>query len=179
MANEQTWALLSFARRQERQKELQQLESDAQDSTLAAQYAISLLKDFTKEIGDQFVVPKACTWLAAMLAANLNALAGPQSQCLKVKEPEKLHFQPRKLLSDVLQIYINLCERIEFVNAVAKEEIVSRKALFLQAIDIVRRRAIMIEADIEKLNSFLLKVETARITMGNQWNDAPVEFFGV
>ena len=46
--------------------------------------------------------------LAAVLDFNLNELCGPNSRMLKVKEPSKCCFDPKRLLEKIVELYCNL-----------------------------------------------------------------------
>ncbi len=57
-----------------------------------------LLIDFTAETADAFMTPEVVDRLAAMLDYNLDLMAGPKCQNLKVKDPKKVSFEPRNVL---------------------------------------------------------------------------------
>ena len=60
--------------------------------------------------------------LAAMLDFNLQQLCGPKCNDLKVKNPTKYGWEPKKLLNRLTDIYIHLdCK--EFLNAIAQDEV--------------------------------------------------------
>lgn len=46
--------------------------------------------------------------LAAVLDFNLTELCGPNSRHLKVKEPSKCCFDPKRLLEKIVELYCNL-----------------------------------------------------------------------
>ncbi|KAH6911405.1 ubiquitin conjugation factor E4, partial [Coprinopsis sp. MPI-PUGE-AT-0042] len=71
--------------------------------------------------------------LAAMLDYNLEALAGPRCQDLVVRDPKKLKFDPKTLLADIFQVYLNLSDQEEFVKAVAADGRSYSKELFERA----------------------------------------------
>ena len=49
--------------------------------------------------------------LAAALDFNLNELCGPNSGHLKVKDPSKCCFDPKRLLEKIVELYCNLVSR--------------------------------------------------------------------
>ena len=69
---------------------------------------------------DPFMAPEVVDRLAAMLDFNLEALCGPRCSELKVKNPEKYRFNPKVLLNELVEIFLHLGSREEFVQAVAK-----------------------------------------------------------
>lgn len=60
--------------------------------------------------------------LAAMLDFNLQQLCGPKCKDLKVKNPAKYGWEPKKLLNTLTDIYLHL-DCSEFANAIAHDEV--------------------------------------------------------
>jgi len=57
-----------------------------------------------------------------MLNFNLKQLCGPKCKNLKVRNPEKYGWEPKKLLDDLTAIYTNLhCDK--FATLIAQEEV--------------------------------------------------------
>ncbi|OAX32548.1 U-box-domain-containing protein [Rhizopogon vinicolor AM-OR11-026] len=111
------------------------------------------------------MMPEIVEKLAAMLDYNLDALVGPKCGELKVQDPEKYKFSPRQLLSDILQVYINLSDQEEFVRAVANDGRSYRKEVFIRAMETARRVPLKTEAEIEVLWLFVEKVEEMKLTI--------------
>ncbi|KAI0632350.1 ubiquitin conjugation factor E4 [Trametes polyzona] len=151
--------------RREREKLLRDLERMAGIYVQLGSNTVDLLKVFTGETKSPFMVPEIVDRLAAMLDYNLDALVGPRCQDLKVSNPEKYKFNPRQLLSDILQVYLNLSDQGEFARAVAADERSYRKELFEQAASIARRKMLKSSDEIEKLGLFVLKVEETKATL--------------
>lgn len=64
--------------------------------------------------------------MAAMLNFNLQQLCGPKCRDLKVENPEKYGFEPKKLLDQLTDIYLQLdCAR--FAKAIADDQVSSKK----------------------------------------------------
>lgn len=59
-----------------------------------------------------FITAELVDRLAAMLNYNLSKLAGPECQNLKVEHPEKYKFEPKKLLNEITDIYLNLIKAV-------------------------------------------------------------------
>lgn len=60
--------------------------------------------------------------LAAMLNFNLQQLCGSKCKNLKVKNPEKYGWEPKKLLDQLTDIYLHLdCDA--FAQAIANDEV--------------------------------------------------------
>lgn len=175
------WSTRPLAQRRERQSTLGGLERHASSYVSLGKSTVDMLKLFTAEAKEPFMMPEIVDKLAAMLDYNLEALVGPKCKELRVKNMEKYSFNPRKLLSDVLQVYLNLSDCGEFVKAVAGDGRSYRKELFESAAGTAARYALKTEGEIEKLRLFVVKVEEAKATMEaeEELGDVPDEFLGM
>ncbi len=72
------------------------------------------------EMIDPFMAPEVVDRLAAMLDFNIQALCGPRCSELKVRNPEKYRFNPKELLNELIEIFLHLGHRDEFILAVAR-----------------------------------------------------------
>jgi ubiquitin conjugation factor E4 B len=80
-----------------------------------------MLNLFTSALASSFTKPEIVQRLADMLDYNLTALVGPKSSSLKVREPEKYNFDPKRLLSELIDVYLNLRHQPAFLTAVARD----------------------------------------------------------
>uniref|UniRef100_G1Q204 Ubiquitin conjugation factor E4 n=1 Tax=Myotis lucifugus TaxID=59463 RepID=G1Q204_MYOLU len=116
--------------------------------------------------------------LAAMLNFNLQQLCGPKCRDLKVENPEKYGFEPKKLLDQLTDIYLQLdCAR--FAKAIADDQRSYSKELFEEVISKMRKAGIKSTIAIEKFKLLAEKVEeivakNARAEI--DYSDAPDEF---
>ncbi|KAF9013252.1 ubiquitin elongating factor core-domain-containing protein [Cyathus striatus] len=165
MDDQAAWNARSLEYRREREGTLRSLERHASGYTTLGRSTVELLKVFTAETKAPFMMPEIVDRLAAMLDYNLNALVGPKYQELKVREPDKLKFNPKTLLSDIIQVFLNLSDQGEFVKAVAGDGRSYSKELFERAAEIAVRRGIKTETEIEKLRLFVVKVEETKATI--------------
>jgi ubiquitin conjugation factor E4 B len=140
-----------------------------------------MLKYMTAEVVDPFMSPEIVDRLAAMLDYNLAQLVGPKCTELKVSKPEKYHFQPRVLLSELIDIYLNLSERKEFVLAVSRDGRSYNKAYFSKAANIMLRFSLKGQDEVASLGRFVDRVEEA-VKSGaeeeEELGDVPDEFLG-
>lgn len=166
--------------RREREQTLRSLERHASGYTQLGNSTVSLLKAFTGETKEPFMVPEIVDRLAAMLDYNLEALVGPKCDELKVKNPEKYKFNPKQLLSDIIQVYLNLSDQDEFARGVAADGRSYRKELFEKAAAILRRRVLKSPTEVEKLLLFMKKVEEAKVMLEAEEDlgEIPEEFLG-
>ncbi|KAF8964409.1 ubiquitin elongating factor core-domain-containing protein [Flammula alnicola] len=165
MDDKAAWAAKPLEYRREREGTLRSLERHASGYTTLGRSTVELLKIFTAETKAPFMMPEIVDRLAAMLDYNLEALVGPRCQDLKVREPEKLKFNPRVLLSDIIQVFLNLSDQAQFIQSVAGDGRSYTKELFDRAADIAIRRGIKSETEIATLRAFVEKVEEAKAAL--------------
>ena len=142
---------------------------------------VHMLKYLSGEIGDPFLRPEIIDRLAAMLDYNLVQLVGPKCTDLKVKNPEKYQFQPKKLLGEIIDIFVNLSSSVAFVEAIGRDGRSYRKEYFEKAAGILRRNVIRPEEVVEQLLCFVGKVESfiqQQAKEDEELGDIPDEFMG-
>lgn len=181
MDDKDAWAARTPQYREEREQTLRGLERQAGMYTSLGAKTVELMKIFTAETKEPFMMPEIVDRLAAMLDYNLNALAGPKCQELKVRNPEKLRWNPRVLLSDIIDVFLNLNNQEAFVKAVANDGRSYSKELFEQAAKIAIRRSIKTETEIAPFRLFIQKVEEAKANMeaDEDLGEVPEEYLGM
>ncbi|GAB1520772.1 Ubiquitin conjugation factor E4 [Rhizoctonia solani] len=178
MANKEQWDALPAEERREKEKNFRQYEGMAASYATLGKSTVGLLRDFTKETKAAFLRPEIVDRLAAMLSYNIDMLCGPRCSSLHVKDMEKYRFQPRALLGEIFQIFLNLSGEAPFIQAVASEGRSYKKEVFLNAAGIVRKHSIKSETEIEKFVAFIQNVEEAKVLIEQEddLGDAPDEF---
>ncbi|KAJ3047555.1 hypothetical protein HK097_011440 [Rhizophlyctis rosea] len=148
-------------RRQEREATLAQAERQAQSYMSLGNETVHMLQYMTadKDVVEPFMAGEVVERLAAMLDFNLAALVGPRCTELKVKNPEKYRFDPKRLLKELIEIFVHLGHREEFVGAVAKDGRSYNRNLFLRAQGILLKNRLKSERELEPLFEFVDKVE--------------------
>lgn len=123
-------------------QELEQAARTEKEGTLAAaknraksymqltNETVAMLKLFTEALADSFTKPEIVQRLADMLDYNLEAMVGPKSMNLDVENREEYHFHPRQLLSDIVDVYLNLRNKENFILAVARDGRSYKPAIF-------------------------------------------------
>ncbi|KAJ3574715.1 hypothetical protein NP233_g1573 [Leucocoprinus birnbaumii] len=165
MDDKTAWAAQTPQHREEREQTLRGLERQASMYTRLGAKTVELLKVFTGQTKEPFMMPEIVDRLAAMLDYNLNALAGPRCQELKVRNAQKLGWEPRQFLRDIIDIFVNLSTQEEFIKAVANDGRSYNKELFEQATRIAIRRGIKTETEMGHFRSFIDKVEEAKANL--------------
>ncbi|CAH7685783.1 ubiquitin elongating factor core-domain-containing protein [Phakopsora pachyrhizi] len=159
MADQESWMALSENERKEEEGKLLSCERHCPSFLSLANENVNMLKTFTEETPDAFLKSEIVNRLAAMLDYNLNTLVGPKCQTLKIKDPKKYHFQPKILLSDLIQVYINLWDQREFQEAISNDGRSYDKDLFERADRICRKANLKSLEDLERLKDLVLRVE--------------------
>ncbi|KAK9322484.1 ubiquitin elongating factor core-domain-containing protein [Lipomyces orientalis] len=154
---------LSQQERTEREQNLSASERQATSYMSLANETVSILKLFTNAVPAAFVTPEIVDRLAAMLDYNLDALVGPKCTGLKVKDPKKYHFNPRELLSDIADVYLNLATESAFILAVARDGRSYRREIFTRASSILGKYAFKASKDIDALTKFADTVEQTKM----------------
>ena len=175
------WQNQPMQYRREREGTLRGLERHASSYVTLGRSTVDMLKIFTAETKEPFMVPEIVDKLAAMLDYNLDALVGPRCSELKVKNPEKYKFQPRALLVDILEVYLSLSEQGEFARAVANDGRSYKKELFEKAAKICAKfHLLKSDNEVEKLRLFVVKVEEMKATIEAEEDlgEVPDEFLG-
>lgn len=181
MDDQAAWNARPPEYRREREGTLRGLERHASSYITLGRSTVELLKIFTAETKGPFMMPEIVDRLAAMLDYNLVALVGPKYQELKVRDAEKLKFSPKDLLSDIIQVFLNLADQEEFIKAVAGDGRSYTKELFQSAERIIARAGIKSPTEIEELRVFVAKVEDAKANLEAEEDlgEVPDEFLGM
>lgn len=114
-------ASLSPQEKTEKEKALAKSERDATSYMSLGNETVTMLNLFTSAIPNAFIMPEIVNRLAGMLDYNLEALVGPKCNSLRVRSPEKYRFNPKALLSEITDVYLNLRHFTPFVEAVARD----------------------------------------------------------
>ncbi|KAH8779230.1 ubiquitin elongating factor core-domain-containing protein [Hyaloscypha sp. PMI_1271] len=110
---------LTAEQRTAKEEELATAEGQAQSYMQLTNETVSMMKLFTKTLSASFTMPEIVERVAAMVDYTLDTLVGPKSLNLKVDDPKKYQFDPKTLLSEFIEIYLNLGVSESFVEAVA------------------------------------------------------------
>ena len=113
---------LSSEDRQKKEEELQTLGNQATSYMQLANETLAMMKLFTEALSEAFTMPEIVGRLVSMLNHNLDTLAGKRAAAeLNVANRDKYHFRPIQLISDFVEIYLNLGSSRIFVEAVAAD----------------------------------------------------------
>ncbi|KAI0243356.1 Ubiquitin conjugation factor E4 B [Lamellibrachia satsuma] len=164
---------------QAKQKQLSQEERQCRSYLTLATETVDMFHYLTERIQEPFLTPALADRLAAMLNFNLQQLCGPKCNNLKVRNPEKYGWEPKKLLNQLTDIYLHLDKSDKFAEAVANDERSCRVELFEDAVGRMVRARIKTPSEIERFRSIEEKVQR-RLIEKNQaeedFGDIPDEF---
>mgnify|MGYP001560127414 FL=1 len=180
MDDKEAWEARPAAERQEQESLLRKYEGQAKSDLDLGHESLRMLKLLTKETKAPFLTREIVDRLAAMLDMNLNMLAGPRCQDLKVREMEKYKFRPKELLSDLLQIFLELGSSTEFQEGVARDGRSYSRDLFERADRIARKLAIKTDDELAILRAMVEKVEVLKAAEeeDDAMGEVPDEFLG-
>ncbi|XP_017783423.1 PREDICTED: ubiquitin conjugation factor E4 B isoform X1 [Nicrophorus vespilloides] len=174
----QGWAKMSSEQQQTRMRQMNADERQCKSYLTLARETVDMFHYLTTDIKEPFLRPELVDRLASMLNFNLTQLCGPKCKNLKVKNPEKYGWEPRWLLSHIVDIYLHLdCE--DFARAIAGDERSFSRELFDDAVTRMERSTIKSGVELEQFRTLSSKAQ--QILEDNQksedWmNDAPDEF---
>lgn len=178
MADTATWNNLPDDVQQSRNRQLSADERQCRSYLTLAQETVDMFHYLTKDIKEPFMRPELVNRLTAMLNFNLQQLCGPKCKNLKVKTPENYGWEPRRLLKQLIDIYLHLdCE--EFAAAIAADERSFRIELFEDAAN--RMLRVLNSSKIEAMQFQSLAIKANEVSIQNikkevDFNDAPDEF---
>ncbi|ORZ40231.1 ubiquitin elongating factor core-domain-containing protein [Catenaria anguillulae PL171] len=153
------WSTKPANVQQERTSALAMAERHATSYMQLADQTLETFGYVSKDIPDPFMTPEIIDRLAAMLDYNLSYLVGPKCSELKVKDPEKYHFRPKKLLGNLIDVYLHLAPFDDFARAVARDGRSWRKEWMQKAAGVMTVTGIKSSMEIDELARFTARVE--------------------
>lgn len=125
--------------RTEKEEALSAAQGRAKSYMQLTNETVAMLKLFTEALAESFTMPEIVQRLADMLDYNLDAMVGPKSSDLKVENPREYNFEPKTLLAEIIDVYLNLKEKENFVFAVARDGRSYKPTNFDKAAAIMKR----------------------------------------
>jgi len=132
-------ASLDQAARTEKEEALAGAQGKAKSYMQLTNETVDMLKLFTDALAESFTMPEIVQRLADMLDYNLDAMVGPKSVNLKVENPAEYGFNPKALLAEIIDVYLNLKDKENFILAVARDGRSYRRANFEKATIILKK----------------------------------------
>ena len=150
----------SFSQEERNGKEeaLQAAEGKAKSYMQLTNETVSMLKLFTDALADAFTMPEVVQRLADMMDYNLEALVGPKQSNLRVERPEQYNFNPKNLLAEIVDVYLNLSGKEAFRLAVARDGRSYKPGNFDAAVAIMQRYALKSSDELERFTSLASQI---------------------
>nr|XP_023019467.1 ubiquitin conjugation factor E4 B [Leptinotarsa decemlineata] len=178
ISDDEKWSKLPSEQQQSRMRQLNSDERQCRSYLTLARETVDMFHYLTVDIKEPFLKQELVERLASMLNFNLQQLCGKKCNDLKVRNPDKYGWEPRRLLSQLVDIYLHLdCDK--FAEALAGDERSFRKQLFEDASARLERISIKTPVQLEQFKALFLKA--FQIVENNQKSedwlaDAPDEF---
>ena len=164
---------------QEKREALDDAQNKAKSYMQLTNESVATLKLFTDALADAFTTPEVVQRLADMLDYNLESLVGPKQRDLKVNNPQEYGFNPKMLLSDIMDVYLNLSAKSNFHQAIARDGRSYKPENFDAADNIVSRFGLKSSEELKRWKKLHQKVEEAKASLDAEeedLGDAPDEF---
>lgn len=126
------------ALRTEKEEQMAAAKAKAKNYMQLTNETVAMLKLFTEALASSFTMPEIVQRLADMLDYNLDAMVGTRRHLLIVDNPGEYGFNPKSLLADIIDIYLNLKNKESFVLAVARDGRSYKPEVFERATWILR-----------------------------------------
>ena len=170
------------ALRQEKEDSLARAKEKAKSYMQLTNESVAMLKLFTEALADSFTMPEIVQRLADMLDYNLDSMVGARSSQLIVENPGEYGFNPKSLLAEIIDIYLNLKNKESFVFAVARDGRSYKPATFEKTTLILRKWTLKSPEAIRAWTNLLQKFKKAKEVdeqAEEDLGDIPEEFLGI
>ncbi|KNC84865.1 hypothetical protein SARC_02925 [Sphaeroforma arctica JP610] len=143
--NRAKWEGMEQEEQEAKQSEFKEADRRAKSLVTFSNTLVNTLYYLTQAIPHPFLSDVVVDRLAAMLNYNLVMIAGPKCQSLKVNNPGTYSFEPRKLLTELTGIYLNLFrankpdQTNKFIGGLAKDGRSYSPEIFARAANILKR----------------------------------------
>lgn len=143
--------------RKEKEEALEGAKSKAKSYMQLTNETVHMLKLFTEALADAFTMPEIVQRLADMLDYNLEAMVPPKASNLKVDNPKEYNFNPGALLAEIVDVYLNLSNKDNFILAVARDGRSYKPQNFMEARSIIQRKVLKSPEEIRRWDVLVQK----------------------
>lgn len=150
------------AMRQEKEEKLSAAQSKAKSYMQLTNETVAMLKLFTEALADSFTKKEVVVRLAHMLDYNLEALVGPKKSSLRVENPEEYGWNPRQMLAELTDVYLNLRDKQSFVDAVATDGRSYRPDYWIEAHKIMSRFYLKNDQELQLWEALAREISAAK-----------------
>ncbi|KAH8198666.1 hypothetical protein TruAng_007164 [Truncatella angustata] len=142
--------------------DLEQAEGACQSYMQLVNETMAMMKLFTATLKDAFTMPEIVGRLANMLDYNLDTLVGQKRGNLKVEDAKKYNFDARTLLSEFVDIYLNLESKQPFIEAIAADGRSYKPVNFAEAGRILSSKSLKAPEELKVWERLMQKVHVAK-----------------
>lgn len=179
MADPAKWAAQSQEQQTSRARQLSQDERQCRSYLTLARETVDMFYYLTQGIQEPFLRPELADRLACMLDAVLEQLTnGPKCKNLKVKTPEKYSWDPKWLLSHLIDIYLHL-DSDKLATAIANDQRSFKLETFHDTAVRMENTLGRTINDVEKFRNLgekANKIVIEKIRQDEEWENVPTEF---
>lgn len=150
--------------RQEKEEKLSAAQSKAKSYMQLTNETVAMLKLFTEALADSFTKKEVVVRLAHMLDYNLEALVGPKKSSLRVENPEEYGWNPRQMLAELTDVYLNLRDKQSFIDAVATDGRSYRAEYWMEAHKIMSRFYLKNDQELQQWEALAREISAAKET---------------
>jgi len=179
MGDPTRWAAQNQETQSSRHRQLSQDERQCRSYLTLARETVDMFHYLTEGVQEPFMKPELADRLAAMLDAVLEQLTnGPKCKNLKVKNPEKYGWEPKWLLSHIIDIYLHL-DGDKMARAMANDERSFKLETFQDAVRRMEGTLNRSQADVQKFSNLYEKANQLvieRLRQEEEWENVPEEF---
>ncbi|CAI5516161.1 unnamed protein product [Closterium sp. Naga37s-1] len=182
MADKDQWLQLPAEERQTREQDYQRDQSIVRSDLQLANANVRMIQYSTTEIVKPFLLPEMVERVASMLNYFLLQLVGPKRKALRVTNPEKYEFHPKKLLSQIVNIYANLAKHDadhRFAEAVSADGRSYREEAFPEAASVIGMHGLLPGDVVQQFMELAAHAKAASaeaMDIETQLDDIPNEF---
>ncbi|TVY83127.1 Ubiquitin conjugation factor E4 [Lachnellula suecica] len=154
---------LTAEEREAKTEELASATSQAKSYMQLTNETLSMMKLFTKNLAASFTMPEIVDRVAAMLNYTLDTIVGAKSGNLKVEGKEtKYNFDPKALLTEFANIYLNLGVSDRFIEAVARDGRSYKPLNFNKALHILTRLQLLPNEQLARVDTLIKRFAKAK-----------------
>jgi len=179
MTDPAKWAAQSQEQQTSRARQLSQDERQCRSYLTLARETVDMFYYLTQGIQEPFLRPELADRLACMLDAVLEQLTnGPKCKNLKVKTPEKYSWDPKWLLSHLIDIYLHLDSQ-ELAVAIANDQRSFKLETFHDTAVRMENTLGRTMQDVQKFRNLgekANKIVIEKIRQDEEWENVPAEF---
>merc|ERR1719150_3469709 len=179
MADPAKWAGQNQETQTNRARQLNQDERQCRSYLTLARETVDMFHYLTQDIQTPFLKPELADRLAAMLDHVLDQLTnGPKCKNLKVKNPEKYGWEPKWLLSHLIDIYLHL-DSEALITAIANDQRSFKLETFhdtAKRMENTLSRTLMDCERFKGLGERANKIVIEKLKQEEEWDNYPGEF---